>query len=77
MSYPRIREKSAGLVVVSWTYLVVLCAAFTAPCDKTRRVFTEPSGIITDGPSNSNYTQVSLVAVNLAFVYMCTIKNKL
>ncbi|XP_049864899.1 multiple epidermal growth factor-like domains protein 8 [Pectinophora gossypiella] len=59
MIYPRIREKGAGLVVLSWTCLAVLCAASTAPCDKTRRVFTEPSGIITDGPSNSNYTQDS------------------
>lgn len=58
MFYPRIREKSASLVVLSWTCLAVLCAASTAPCDKTRRVFTEPSGIITDGPTNSNYTQV-------------------
>ncbi|KAJ2953641.1 hypothetical protein O0L34_g1253 [Tuta absoluta] len=59
MIYPRIREKGAGLVVVSWTCLAVLCGASTAPCDKTRRVFTEPNGIITDGPSNSNYTQDS------------------
>ncbi|XP_041977639.1 multiple epidermal growth factor-like domains protein 8 isoform X2 [Aricia agestis] len=59
MFYLRIREKSAGLVVLSWTCLAVLCSASTAPCDKTRRVFTDPSGIITDGPSNSNYTQDS------------------
>ncbi|XP_050362348.1 multiple epidermal growth factor-like domains protein 8 [Nymphalis io] len=59
MFYPRIRKKSASLVVLSWTCLAVLCAASTAPCDKSRRVFTEPSGIITDGPSNSNYTQDS------------------
>ncbi|VVD02143.1 unnamed protein product, partial [Leptidea sinapis] len=60
MFYPRIREKAgASLVVLSWTCLAVLCAASTGPCDKTRRVFTESSGIITDGPSNSNYTQDS------------------
>lgn len=58
MFHPRIREKGARLVVLSWIYLAVLCAASTAPCDKTRRVFTAQSGIITDGPSNSNYTQV-------------------
>ncbi|CAH4004388.1 unnamed protein product [Pieris brassicae] len=59
MFYPRIRQKGASLVVLCWTCLAVLCAASTGPCDKTRRVFTEPSGIITDGPSNSNYTQDS------------------
>ncbi|KAL4708142.1 hypothetical protein ACJJTC_009921 [Scirpophaga incertulas] len=59
MFYPRIREKGAGLVILSWTCLAVLCAASTAPCDKTRRVFTEQNGIITDGPSNFNYTQDS------------------
>lgn len=58
MFYPRIREKGAGLVVLSWTCLAVLCAASTAPCDKTRRVFTDQNGIITDGPTTSNYTQV-------------------
>lgn len=59
MFYPQIREKGAGLVAVSWTCLVVLCAAVTAPCDKSRRVFSEQNGIITDGPSSSNYTQDS------------------
>lgn len=29
------------------------------PCDKSRRVYTEPWGIITDGPQGSNYTQDS------------------
>ncbi|GBP44981.1 Multiple epidermal growth factor-like domains protein 8 [Eumeta japonica] len=59
MFYPRIQDKGAGLVAVTWTCLTVLCAAVTAPCDKTRRVFTEPFGIITDGPSGTNYTQDS------------------
>ncbi|KPI93788.1 Multiple epidermal growth factor-like domains protein 8 [Papilio xuthus] len=59
MFYPRIGEKSASSVVVIWIYLTVWCAASIAPCDKTRRVFTEPSGVITDGPTTSNYTQDS------------------
>ncbi|XP_046588912.1 multiple epidermal growth factor-like domains protein 8 isoform X1 [Neodiprion lecontei] len=29
------------------------------PCDKTRKVFTDSWGIITDGPTGSNYTQDS------------------
>lgn len=29
------------------------------PCDRTRRVFTETFGEISDGPAGSNYTQVS------------------
>lgn len=28
------------------------------PCDRTRRVFTEAHGEISDGPAGSNYTQV-------------------
>lgn len=31
----------------------------TGPCDRSRKVFTEPWGIITDGPADSNYTQNS------------------
>lgn len=30
------------------------------PCDRTRRVFTESHGEISDGPVGSNYTQVSI-----------------
>lgn len=29
------------------------------PCDKTRKVFTDSWGIISDGPLGSNYTQDS------------------
>lgn len=64
MYYPRNREKGVGLVVVIVICLVVVCAASTAPCDKTRRVFTERSGVITDGPTNSNYTQVSCLNIH-------------
>lgn len=53
-----------GLVAV----LVLLCLESDAgpqpkliqtPCDKSRKVYTEPWGIITDGPVGSNYTQDS------------------
>lgn len=30
------------------------------PCDRTRRVFTEQQGEISDGPIGFNYTQVSI-----------------
>lgn len=30
------------------------------PCDRTRRVFTESHGEISDGPVGSNYTQVNI-----------------
>jgi len=30
-----------------------------APCDKTRKIFTDSWGIISDGPIDSNYTQDS------------------
>lgn len=29
------------------------------PCDKTRKIFTESWGVISDGPMGSNYTQDS------------------
>lgn len=31
----------------------------SAPCDRSRKVFTEPYGEISDGPSGFNYTQDS------------------
>lgn len=31
------------------------------PCDRTRRVFTEAHGEISDGPAGSNYTQVCVI----------------
>lgn len=62
MFFPRIRGKIVGVVFLWWwSAAAAAAAAPSAPCDKSRRVFTEPSGVITDGPSNSNYTQVSLL----------------
>lgn len=63
MIHPRVKKRSAGLIAGTWMCLVAaICAAVTtAPCDKSRRVFTESSGIITDGPSGSNYTQVCAI----------------
>jgi len=34
-------------------------ASQPAPCDKSRKVFTESWGIVTDGPIGANYTQDS------------------
>lgn len=70
MFYPNFREKGVGLVAVSWTCLVVFCAAVTAPCDKSRRVFIEQNGIITDGPSSSNYTQVIKYQNQYIYIYI-------
>lgn len=33
------------------------------PCDRTRRVFTEAFGEISDGPAGSNYTQVKCARI--------------
>ncbi|XP_034236737.1 multiple epidermal growth factor-like domains protein 8 [Thrips palmi] len=46
----------AGLLVC---LPLVNAAAQSAPCDKSRKVFTEPWGIVTDGPTGFNYTQDS------------------
>lgn len=42
-------------------FIVCVCVGGTIldSCDKTRRVFTETWGVITDGPLESNYTQDS------------------
>lgn len=34
------------------------------PCDKTRRIFIESYGEISDGPAGSNYTQVCLSLIH-------------
>ncbi|KAE8741134.1 hypothetical protein FOCC_FOCC013392 [Frankliniella occidentalis] len=46
----------AGLLVC---VPLIHAAAQSAPCDKSRKVFTETWGIVTDGPTGSNYTQDS------------------
>ncbi len=54
-------------VLFYWALLVVnielvatnLIPPPAQPCDRTRRVFTEAYGEISDGPIGSNYTQVS------------------
>lgn len=54
-----VKDGGGDLVISVWMCLmIVTCAAVTSPCDKSRRIFTESSGIITDGPQGSNYTQV-------------------
>lgn len=41
------------------------------PCDRTRRVFTEPQGEISDGPAGYNYTQVSIcLSLSLWIIFL-------
>lgn len=40
-------------------YLAPQASPKQVPCDKTRKVFTDSWGIISDGPMGSNYTQDS------------------
>lgn len=46
----------AGLLVC---LPLIHAASQSAPCDKSRKVFTESWGIVTDGPTGFNYTQDS------------------
>lgn len=46
-------------IMVCWIVFVGYAAVDLVPCDKTRRVFTNSWGVITDGPIGSNYTQDS------------------
>lgn len=46
-------------IVVCLFVLVSYAAVSLVPCDKTRRVFTDTWGVISDGPVGSNYTQDS------------------
>lgn len=54
-------------VLFIWTLLVVnielvdtnLIPSPAQPCDRTRRVFTDAYGEISDGPIGFNYTQVN------------------
>lgn len=58
---------SALVLCVFWTLLVAnielvdsnLVPPPAQPCDRTRRVFTDAYGEISDGPTGFNYTQVS------------------
>lgn len=48
-------------------------SATTQPCDRTRRVFTDIQGEISNGPFGSNYTQVSRFFFHsscIQFVYL-------
>lgn len=61
---PRVRRKywdtAGGIGFATCLCLVASCAAVAlAPCDKSRRVFTDTWGVITDGPSGANYTENS------------------
>lgn len=56
---------STTACVVIWScllpgfYLAPQASPKQVPCDKTRKVFTDSWGIISDGPMGSNYTQNS------------------
>ncbi|KAK9888746.1 hypothetical protein WA026_000973 [Henosepilachna vigintioctopunctata] len=48
------------LEILVWFFVVVGHAAVDlVPCNKSRRIYTDPWGVITDGPVGSNYTQDS------------------
>ena len=55
----------AAVWIVMWSFLIRgYDSAHQAPprqvpCDKTRKIFTESWGVISDGPMGSNYTQDS------------------
>lgn len=56
--------KVIGIWLVTWGSVIrgldlAPQNAKQVPCDKTRKVFTDSWGIITDGPMGSNYTQDS------------------
>lgn len=55
----RIINFSQTGIVVCLYVLVGYAAVDLVPCDKSRRVFTNSWGVITDGPIGSNYTQDS------------------
>lgn len=50
-------------------------ATINQPCDRTRRVFTEPYGEISDGPVGSNYTQVCVIGKRRIFWGLLLNKN--
>lgn len=53
------------LWIITWCclmrghYLAPQMSAKQVPCDKTRKVFTDSWGVISDGPKGANYTQDS------------------
>lgn len=58
-------QKSNSGLYINVTTIVFICLivgcvpTLLDSCDKTRRVFTDSWGVITDGPLESNYTQDS------------------
>lgn len=44
-------------------HLNILNTVQLQPCDRSRRIFTEPHGEFSDGPAGYNYTQVSFFYV--------------
>lgn len=56
---PQLVNLSQTGIVVCLLVIVGYAAVDLVPCDKSRRVFTNSWGVITDGPLGSNYTQDS------------------
>ncbi|XP_023314938.1 multiple epidermal growth factor-like domains protein 8 isoform X2 [Trichogramma pretiosum] len=55
---------TTALWIATWSSLLkglhlVPQSSKLVPCDKTRKIFTEPWGVISDGPKGLNYTQDS------------------
>lgn len=48
------------VVAIAYDSLSILNSSQQQPCDRSRRVFTDIQGEISDGPTGFNYTQVSL-----------------
>lgn len=53
------RRMISTSILVCLYVLVGYAAVDLVPCDKSRRVFSDSWGVITDGPQGSNYTQDS------------------
>jgi len=86
--WPGVRTKSKPgqtfyLLALSYIFLITEISTALQPtaCYKSRKVFNTSWGIITDGPSGSNYTQDShcewLIKGNAYLHVLCSILTKL
>lgn len=50
-------------------HLNILNTAQSQPCDRSRRIFTEPHGEFSDGPTGYNYTQVRSYSNIIQLIY--------
>lgn len=65
---PGVKHKFHEEMILFWLNFMTVCVLLTCdseaaqlslPCDKSRKVFVSSWGVITDGPTGSNYTQDS------------------